>query len=371
MPSTKFIGYFAAALVLTACAASSGNDNTGGHGGETEPSGGNGGADSQNQGGTGGNDDAGIGGESQAGAGGDSADGEGGAQNMGGQGHGGKAGGSAGSAGSMGGQSGGGQAGGAGQAGGSAGGMAGMNTAGSGVGDPKSKNWVYLMLGQSNMSGMADCQAQDIVAPERVFKLSRNKTWVPGHESYNINPYADAAAPPCSIGSKNLGPSRAFAVNLLAEVSDPEVQIYIINMAASGSSVEQWDPQTGTFFAPMIPYLEAGMAKGVVRGLIWHQGEANSGTEPASYAMKLGKVIQAIRDKVNNPQLPVVAGEVGTTSSDGRVNRALGMMATSDPQFGVATSENLSLIDNVHYDAASQREFGRRYAKVWWALVNK
>lgn len=227
------------------------------------------------------------------------------------------------------------------------------------------------MLGQSNMSGQADCQAEDVVAVPRVFKLTRNKMWVAGHESFNISDYSSQTGAACKVGDLSMGPSRAFAAALLAQVTDPDVNIYVINNAQSGSSIEEWHPATGKNFAPMMAFLEEGMKKGLVRGFIWHQGEANGGTSSAEYAMRLGAIVQAIRNKVGNQNLPAVAGEVGTTSEDGRVNTALAIMASADKNFGVATSQGLSLIDNVHYDNKSQREFGKRYAAAWWGIGNK
>ena len=78
------------------------------------------------------------------------------------------------------------------------------------------------------------------------------------------------------------------------------MNIYVINKAQSGSSIEEWHPATGSHFAPKMAFLEEGMKKGVVRGFIWHQGEANGGTSSVEYAMRLGAIVQASRDNVGN-----------------------------------------------------------------------
>jgi hypothetical protein len=239
---------------------------------------------------------------------------------------------------------------------------------GGGSGD-KSKNWVFLMLGQSNMSGTSPIEAQDRIAPPRVFKMVVNRTWAPGTEGFGINPFGPPSGGPSGVGSLSLSPSRVFAMKLLEQVTDPEVNIYIVNAAVSGSNIESWNPQGGANFRTMLPYLEEGLKKGVLKGFLWHQGEANGGTAPAEYAMRLRAIVKEIRDQVRDPMLPVVAGEVGTTSDDGNVNRALAMIASADPRFVVATSENLTLHDNVHYSSASIRTFGERYAAAMAKLL--
>ena len=249
------------------------------------------------------------------------------------------------------------------------------NTGGATV-DSKSKKWVFIMLGQSNMAGQAMCEAEDVIAAPRVFKMARNKTWAPGHELFNINPWRSDTGEPCKVGDIDMGPSRAFGVNVIAGTNDAEVDVRIINLAYSGSNIESWNPEGNPggdeHYAGILPYLDEAMKIGVFRGFIWHQGEANSGTPPANYAAKLAAIIAAIRSHVGVPNLPVVAGEVGTTSDDSNtVNQGLALLAQSDTHFAVATSENLTLQDNVHYDSASQREYGKRYAVAWRSLVNK
>lgn len=102
--------------------------------------------------------------------------------------------------------------GGAAGAAGSGGGMGGAmgGTGGAVPADPKSKNWVYLMLGQSNMSGQAHRQAEDVVAVPRVFKLTRNKMWVAGHESFNISEYSSRPRSP-NLCCRAIHPRSTYA----------------------------------------------------------------------------------------------------------------------------------------------------------------
>lgn len=243
------------------------------------------------------------------------------------------------------------------------GGVGGTANVGSGGGPvvtlSGSKNWVFLMLGQSNMEGEAPLEASDQVGPPRVFKIDHEKQWVPGAE------------PVAFWGNSALSPSRAFGVKVLEKVTDPEVNIYLINAAVGGTAIAQWNPQNGEHYLGMLPYLEAGMQIGTVRGFIWHQGESDTDTAKEQYATSFKELVQAIRTKVGDPNLPVVAGEIGTggdngAPGDGAVNEALAAVATTDTHMRVSLASGLSLIcGDVHYDTRSERLMGERLATAW------
>ncbi|GEM_PF-1167742 len=225
--------------------------------------------------------------------------------------------------------------------------------------EPGSKNWVYIMLGQSNMQGASPLEAEDNVAPARVFKLKQDKTWVPASEDV------------CLWGG-GLSPSRTFGMKILEKVTDPEVNIYLINAAVGGTPIETWNPTNGEHYLAMLPYLEAGMQMGTVRGFIWHQGESNTDTSTADYAQKLTELVLAIRTKVGDPTLPVVAGEIGENGEDNAVNAALAQIAVSDARFKVSSSQGLTLIQgDPHYVSASERLMGEKMATAWWSILGK
>ncbi|MDX2053445.1 MAG: sialate O-acetylesterase [Polyangiaceae bacterium] len=246
-------------------------------------------------------------------------------------------------------------------------GSGGVVNLGSGGGAPVplagSKNWVFLMLGQSNMEGQAPLEASDKVGPPRVFKIDQGKSWVP------------AAEPVAVWGNSALSPSRTFGLKVLEKVNDPEVNIYLINAAVGGTAIAQWDPQSGEHYMGMLPYLEAGMQLGTVRGFIWHQGESDTDTTSDEYAMRFKALVQAIRTKVGDANLPVVAGEIGTggdngAPGDGAVNEALAQVATTDTRMRVSLASGLSLIPgDVHYDTLSERLMGERFATAWWSIL--
>lgn len=236
--------------------------------------------------------------------------------------------------------------------------------------DPRDKRWVFLLIGQSNMGGQAVCEGPDLVSPARVLKLTLNKTWVPAHEPTNLLPFLDPNGAPCNIGAPFMGPGRAFGAELVKMVKDPQVEIYIINAAVRGSAIESWDPKSGhENFTKMISYLSEGMKKGILKGVIWHQGESNLRTPRTEYVNKLGDLIADLRQRAQRSDLPFVAGEIGAAGQANNVNLALRDLVAKDIHFAVASSMGLKLQeDQVHYDSASQRQYGKRYADAWFKL---
>lgn len=228
------------------------------------------------------------------------------------------------------------------------------------IAEPASKNWVYIMLGQSNMQGYSPLEAGDMVAPPRVFKMLDDKSWA-------------GASEPAGVWPTFLSPCRSFGMKLLEKVADPDVKIYLINAAIGGTSIEDWNPANGEQYLNMLPYLEAGMQMGIVRGFIWHQGESNDDATAPEYIGKFVELIAAVRAKVGDPTLPVVAGEIGSTNSNKEINKALGMMATMDPLFRVASAEGLTMLGptDPHFDSASERLMGERMANAWWSILGK
>ena len=107
------------------------------------------------------------------------------------------------------------------------------------------------------------------------------------------------------------------------------------------------------------------MKYGVVKGIIWHQGEGDSNEERASvYLDKLEKLIQRFRDEVNDPDLPFVAGELGYYRKNSfYINEVIKNLPEKVSMTAVADAEGLNHKgDGTHLDSESSRILGERYA---------
>lgn len=219
---------------------------------------------------------------------------------------------------------------------------------------------LYLLAGQSNMAGRGVPDAAAKTIHPRVLMLDKANQWVPATDPLHFDK-------PAVVG---VGPGLAFG-QTLAEQASRKVRIGLIPCAVGGSSIDAW--QNGGYDRPTKthPYDEAlarvqvARQSGVVKGIIWHQGESDSSPEKAAaYLPKLTDLIAALRRELGNEQLPFVAGELGYYQQAYQaINRQLQLLPRQVPYTAVVSASGLHHKgDVIHFNSGSARELGRRYA---------
>tara|TARA_R110000868_G_scaffold108065_1_gene295309 strand:+ start:10937 stop:11776 length:840 start_codon:yes stop_codon:yes gene_type:complete len=226
--------------------------------------------------------------------------------------------------------------------------------------------WIFLMAGQSNMAGRGGIELQDLVSNERIIAINSRNQWVGAKEPLHF--YEPNAA--------GLDCGMSFAQELLAKVPD-SVTIALVPCAVGGSSVFQWvdnEEHRGVALLSNF-YQKVALArkKGVIKGIIWHQGEsnANAGDLP-NYSDALLGVFTKFRVAVTNDDLPIVMGELGRFARPEEkaayfddINTILAQIEEGDDSLFLVSSEGLDHRgDNLHFNSAAQRELGKRYAEV-------
>jgi hypothetical protein len=139
--------------------------------------------------------------------------------------------------------------------------------------------------------------------------------------------------------------------------------------------LERWQ-KDGDLYKQAIVRAKAAMKYGTIRGILWHQGEADSKElkTAESYGQRLSRMIGNLRKELGDDQLPFVAGTLGDFIHGHErlphtkiVNQAIKLIDKTDAVSfnGVADSQGLKHKgDSVHFDRESYLEFGRRYAEV-------
>ena len=154
----------------------------------------------------------------------------------------------------------------------------------------------------------------------------------------------------------------------------------MIPCAVGGTTIEMWQPGNDAYNGQYYPYddaikrLHAAMKSGIVKGIIWHQGEGDSNEENAKvYLDKLEKLIQLFRNEVNNPKLPFVAGELGYYRENSfHINNVLKKLPERISETAVASADGLNHKgDGTHLDTNSSRILGKRFAQEMLALQLK
>lgn len=224
----------------------------------------------------------------------------------------------------------------------------------------KEKFHLYLLIGQSNMAGRGLVEEQDKVPHPRVVTFTKEQQWVPA-----VDPlHSDKSAAGVGLGSSF---ARAMAD------ADPSITVGVIPCAVGGTPLGRWE-KNGDLYKQAVARTKAALADGTLRGILWHQGESDSGKQETaeSYGKRLAQMIADLRAELGAGEVPFVAGELGLFLARDRmgvpsywptVNEQIHQLPKLSPKTAVAPSEGLKdKGDKVHFDSASLREFGRRYA---------
>ncbi len=220
---------------------------------------------------------------------------------------------------------------------------------------------LFLLIGQSNMAGRGVVEAADLTPHARVLVLNKAMAWVPAVDPLHWDK-------PTLIGV-GLGSTLG---RMVAE-AQPGVTVGLIPAAFGGSSLDQWAPGSEHYTNAVTRAREA-MKRGTLAGILWHQGEADSAPEKvATYAERFGKLIAQLRADLRAESVPVVVGELGyfrEKEASVAINRVLTKLPDTVAKCAAVSAEGLTHKgDNLHFDSASFRELGRRYAKAWMGLA--
>lgn len=225
----------------------------------------------------------------------------------------------------------------------------------------KAKLHLYLLMGQSNMAGRGKLGAEDKTPHPRVLVFTLTDQWEPAVEPITHD----------KPGMLGVGPGLAFG-KAMAE-KEPEVTIGLVPCAVGGTRLARWE-RGADLYSNAVHRAQLAMRDGTLNGVLWHQGESDSGTatNANSYGDRLAAMIRDLRADLGCPDLPFVVGQIGEFLYDRGpehspyarvVNAALAALPEKVPATGCALAKGLKdKGDRLHFDAASQREFGRRYA---------
>lgn len=236
---------------------------------------------------------------------------------------------------------------------------------------------LYVLAGQSNMAGRGAVDAIDKTPHPRVWMLNRANQWVPATEPMHFDK-------PDIIG---VGLGLAFG-KLMAE-QDTTAFIGLIPTAVGGSPIDAWQPgatgpalrdeQTKSHpYDDAIKWVQQVQKSGTVHGILWHQGESDSKPElVAGYEHKLIGLIGRFRQVFNTPTAAVVVGTLGDfylpkNPAAAQINAILQNLPKYESRVACVNASGLTdKGDATHFDAASARELGRRYAKAMQTLEQK
>lgn len=216
---------------------------------------------------------------------------------------------------------------------------------------------VYLLIGQSNMAGRGQVDSISKEVNPRILMLNKENHWLPATDPVHFYK-------PALVG---VGPAISFAKEMAS--NGKRHRIGLIPCALGGSPIEVWEPGE-VYLEEYHPYDDAirraqlAMQQGVLKGIIWHQGESDNDPERAAvYMEKLIRLINRLRTDLQQPDLPFVAGEIGYFNESNHINSIINQLPQQVHHTAVVSAKDLTdKGDHLHFDTPSARELGKRYA---------
>lgn len=249
---------------------------------------------------------------------------------------------------------------------------------------------IYLCFGQSNMEGNARIEACDLEGVSGRFLMMAA---VDDQERGRVKGEWYTAVPPLCRQYTGLTPADYFG-RTLVETLPENVRVGVINVAVGGCHIETFLPDSiAAYVEKRAPHWMKGMLEaydndpyarlielaklaqkdGVIKGILVHQGESNTGDPRWPYQLK--RVYSNIlRDLgLQGQNIPLLVGEVVNSDRGGICaahNDVIARVPSVIPQAHVISSSGCTnAFDLLHFDAAGYRELGRRYGRKMLQLL--
>jgi hypothetical protein len=169
-----------------------------------------------------------------------------------------------------------------------------------------------------------------------------------------------------------VGPGDYFAKTIADAF--PNDTILLVPGAVPGVSIDTFQPGQ-TNYTNLLNRAKMAQQRGEIRGMIFHQGETDSGQQ--NWPMRVKTVVDRLRSDLNIPNAPFVAGELLPSGCCGSFNATIDTLSNviskatvvkADQNFG-AVPKSADTFGNLHFDLAAQRTFGARYGQAMLTLL--
>ena len=250
---------------------------------------------------------------------------------------------------------------------------------------------IYLCFGQSNMEGNAAIEAQDKTGVNPRFMAmytldNAQAGWTMG--------LWHTAVPPQARPYTRLSVVDYFGRKMVENLPE-EVKVGTITVAVGGASIDLFDKDKyqaylndantadwlrnyakeygGNPYGRLIELAKMAQQKGVIKGILLHQGETNNCNQ--TWPSKVKKIYENILADLglDAKNVPLLVGELGQKDQGAACwghNAIIDNIAATIPTAHVVSSKDCPLqSDRLHFTAEGYRMFGKRYADVMLELL--
>ena len=241
---------------------------------------------------------------------------------------------------------------------------------------------ICLCFGQSNMEGCGPIEVQDTMDISNRFLMMAA---VDMPQLGRVRGEWYRAVPPLTVPYGGLSPADYFGRTMLENLPQ-EVRVGIINVAVGGCKIELFDEDVCSDYLKdqpdwlkqkardydnhpyqrLITLARQAQKEGVIKGILLHQGESNTGDKEWPHKVKKVYDRMLVDLGLSAEEVPLLAGEVIHASQQGAcasMNEIIATLPEVIPTAHVISSDGCaSSSDKLHFTSEGYRMLGRRYA---------
>jgi enterochelin esterase-like enzyme len=248
---------------------------------------------------------------------------------------------------------------------------------------------IYLCIGQSNMEGAARLTPADKEGISPRFRMMSSMD-CPDQGRQLGQWYT--AVPPLAQCYSGLSPADNFGRTMLQYLPE-KVKVGVIVVAVGGCKIELFDKKQsaeyiatapdwmkekiegygGDPYARLVKLAKEAQKVGVIKGILLHQGESNTGQKdwPAKVKVVYDNLLSDLGLRAAN--VPLIAGEVVAADQRGQcasMNPIINELPQTIPTAHVVSARGCATgPDFLHFSTAGYMELGKRYAATMLNLL--
>ena len=200
------------------------------------------------------------------------------------------------------------------------------------------------------------------------------------------------AVPPLCRCKTGLTPADYFGRTMAAHLPK-SVKVGVVNVSVAGCKIELFDKDScqtyaataplwmkniikqydGNPYAYLVEMAKLAQKDGVIKGILWHQGESNPNDSTWTLKVKTiyGNLIKDLN--LNSDSVPLLAGETVNADQQGvcaGMNEIIAELPKTLPNSYIISSAGCTCRrDRLHFNAEGYRKLGKRYALEMLSLL--
>jgi hypothetical protein len=248
---------------------------------------------------------------------------------------------------------------------------------------------IFLCFGQSNMEGFPGIPDEEKTFADPRFQVLAAVDFPElGREAGHWY----TAVPPLCRPNSGLSPSDYFGRTLIDHLP-PGMKVGVVNVSVAGCRIELFDKAGCEAYIATAPEWMTGMIaayggnpyqhlvdtgklaqrSGVIRGILLHQGESNTGDR--EWPAKVKAVYENLLEDLalSADEVPLLVGGVVAADQEGKsasMNEIIARLPATVPTAHFVSSAGCAALpDRLHFSPEGYRELGARYAKTMLPLL--